>query len=194
MSWYHYNCDGLDDTGWGCVYRSYQNALRLFNHPIHMQHLVHRFGKRWIEPALLRACIPSGFQTQFLLWFKMPQFIRSMRCTKPEDYDRIVPSQLNLYDEINRLCIDHVFVVDNGTHSYCIFFDHGWILLDPHVHHQTHVQRSIPDLNGWLNQSSLWMILAIAPITRKRVHFAEKVDVAPDEIGEKSTVLEYSFS
>lgn len=172
--WYHYNCDGLNDTGWGCVHRSYQNALHLFNHRISMEHLVQRFGNRWIEPALLRACIPSGFKTEFLLWFDKPQDKKRMLCTKPEDYDQIVPSQFDrqLFTELFQLANEHVFVADNGTHAYCIFFSDGWKLLDPHVNQANDVLTVINDLPEWLARSSLWMILAIAPKNR-RVTFAD---------------------
>lgn len=177
MQWYHYNCDEFNDTGWGCVYRSFQNALYLLDYQISMRDLVRQFGSdRWIEPALLRACIPRGFNIKLLLWFAKPHFLKQMLCTTPEDYDHVVPSQNNnqLYCEIYDLAKDHVFVVDNGTYSYCIFYINGWKLLDPHVQHRSCVLKEIINLNMWLNQSSLWMVLAI---TRKHVHFSDVVDV-----------------
>ena len=118
MSWFYYNCDGIDDRGWGCVHRSYQNAMRLLGREVSMHELVDAFGeKRWIEPAMLRPHLPDGFKSELLLWMKTPDYAEKMTCTKEQDYDRVVPSQfeIQLHDTLYALARAHVFVVDNGT-------------------------------------------------------------------------------
>lgn len=185
MQWCHYNCDEFNDVGWGCVFRSYQNAMHLLGYRSEMKVLVGIFGSgNWIEPAMLLPCVPTTLTAELLLWFEKPQDIRRMFKTKPEDYDRIISSQFEhgLIDEFTKLAKDHVFIVDDSQRCYSVFFSNGWKILDPHALHHSNVLSEIDDLQKWLERSSLWMIMAIAP--KKNVRFHEKVEVTSDPLKE----------
>lgn len=165
MSWFYYNCDGIDDRGWGCVHRSYQNAMSLLKHKVRMKDLVAKFGdKKWIEPAKLRSCLPEGFKSELILWTKTSDCTQKMTCTKPKDYNCIIPShsEVQLYDALYALARTFVFVMDNGVYSYCVFYSNGWRMLDPHTDRPEKVPGKIDNMHQWLAQNGLWMVMAIS--------------------------------
>lgn len=163
MQFYHYDCGNYKDAGWGCCYRSYQNAMLLHGVQIDMTSLVDLFGEgNWIEPAMLKSLIPQSYQYISLLWYQKPEALRSMKFTKPEDYD-ILMTKHEIINKLRQLAKTSTFVVDNGLFAYCLFYSNGWIVLDPHTTKQEHVLIKIHSLFEWLQKSNLWMILAIEP-------------------------------
>ena len=156
--WRHYGCEGIDDVGWGCVHRSFQNLMALLQRKVSMRLLVDKFGeKAWIEPAMLRGCIPDGLNSRFLLWMRQDDEEKKMKCTKPEHYERIT----DVYNTIHSMGKTHAFLVDNSTFSYCLFYDNGWLLIDPHTTNSDNVLTTISNLQTWLDASNIWMILAM---------------------------------
>lgn len=159
MPWFYANCDGIDDTGWGCVYRSFQNAMSLLKHDVQMRDLVTRFGRRWIEPPMLIEFVPAECKSRCFVWMRKPMWKQMI--TTPEDFEQImdmVPLDM-LARQLHELGSTHVFVIDDATFGYCLFFDNGWKLVDPHAGAQT--LQNI-ELEPWLAKRDLWMVLAIA--------------------------------
>lgn len=159
IQWKHQNCDDNKDAGWGCCYRSFQNAMLLHNRTVEMDDIVTSVGQ-WTEPAKLVRHLPPDLVGHTLLWFSVPQSLRDMRFTAPEDYTTIVPKDA-LMGTIRTLAKTCSFIIDNGTYAYCIVYSNGWILVDPHQDEQAHVAARLPSLEPFLRRSNLWMILAI---------------------------------
>jgi hypothetical protein len=158
--WYHYS---REDVGWGCVYRSYQNACVCIDTVTPtMEELLdvmwpdglpesHR--GRWIEPGQLRATLskasapwPCGGTTYVLL----PRGFRDVKQT-----NLLQSSTEDEYDVMTRNPVDiitHVYdkgrpaIIDDGIMAYTIVrlqgSDHV-LLLDPHTLEARHVPNGL---------------------------------------------------
>lgn len=164
MRFYHYNCGTFKDAGWGCCYRSYQNAMLLHGQNVDMESLVALFGEgQWIEPAMLANILPTGYRQRSLLWFQKPEALHHMKYTKPEDYQILIPCN-KITETLTRLARTATFIIDDGVFAYCLFYSNGWVILDPHTIQQQNVLIRLPSLLEWLVKSELWMILAVEPL------------------------------
>jgi hypothetical protein len=163
-TWFHQNCDDNKDAGWGCCYRSYQNAMLLHGEQTTFSDIVDVHGS-WTEPPKLRKFIPAGFDARTYLWFKRPQDLQHMKFTGPEDYDVVVHKD-KLEQVFTRSAKTCSMIIDDGTYAYCLVYSRGWMLLDPHVDVSAKVSRRITSLTTFLNTRPLWMIMTIrrAPV------------------------------
>ena len=154
----HQTCDDQKDAGWGCVFRSFQNAMLLHGRGIDFDDIVESYGE-WTEPPKLRKYVPNGFRARTYLWFARPEALAKMRFTAPEDYDFIVPKH-DLMNLLRKLAKTSSFIIDDGTFGYCLVYSNGWLLIDPHHDIQCKVA-SIASIDAFLKGRELWMIMAI---------------------------------
>lgn len=158
-TWFHQNCDDNKDAGWGCCYRSYQNAMLLHGTKTKFDDLVETIGS-WTEPPNLRKFIPENFEAKTYLWFERPEALRNMKYSVPEDYDVIVHREKLEYvlESVAKTCS---MIIDDGTSAYCLVYSRGWVLLDPHVNAAKKVTRRIKSVGTFMRTRPLWMIMTI---------------------------------
>lgn len=185
LSPYHYRCDEIDDSGWGCVYRSAQNAFQICGiTPPTMRELVNdkkthqmdsaidrsNSGSMWTEPANIADTslrIHVDVNQSLLLYAKTNGDYTRMMFSKPSDYD------VKTYDVHHLLYViteaSHAggaCVIDNGTSGFCVqSFDKKTIhIWDPHTTdmHSVKKTRSI----DWLSSFNLWMVLVCTPLAK----------------------------
>jgi len=187
---YHYECDGIDDCGWGCVYRNIQtviSAINYFNNESNksvpsITDMTLFFGKpliitkkisMWIEPHQAYIYLTNYFKEEYS--FKETLFTnygnpKSMMFTPIEVYTN---ENNNIYtsNEKNKLVneiVDHFkisdipILFDNGTYSYLMMKceDMMATIINPH-------SKTLPDklyigLFDWLDSSNTWMILYVS--------------------------------
>jgi hypothetical protein len=160
---YHYECDEIMDSGWGCVYRSYMNLCMLTGQPVpNMEDMVSRVNNRphsrWIEPAQLGQIVPQegGVPQEYTLglYTATPAAARNMQFTTPDQYTHRF-SEPDAFLQWLRAKLP--VVIDNGT--FCFAIGRGEQLYDPHTTHPDHVISPI-DLREFVRRSSLYMVFA----------------------------------
>jgi hypothetical protein len=155
---YHYCCDNIDDKGWGCVFRSLQNAVTTFGGTVSMRDMVTEFGEMWIEPAMVIHYIPNHIQWQTYLWLHSKESEHSMLYTSPNQY-RVHLGELR--EILLLLCRYQILLIDNGTLSYCMYKDSDTIcILDPHTQVASEVKRTLSNPIEFLSRNDCWMIIA----------------------------------
>ncbi len=149
--WFHYECDGVKDGGFGCTYRSIQNAQKIMDVPImSLEDIRSQCGvtfRTWLEPVDAIVCFPGDVNLSLVI------------CGNPGQTrgSRDMYREVNM-DELGSLIkSSYVSIVDNGTYTYAIT-DGGSTLLDPHTKRQDQVARPIPLLTRFLKHSSGWMV------------------------------------
>ncbi len=151
MQWFHYECDGVQDRGFGCTYRSIQNAQQILGEPIlSLKAIQERTGvafRTWLEPIDVLACMSPSINLELVIHGRPGQTRGSRECYREVDLNELV-----LLIQSAQVCI-----VDNGTYTYAIT-DQGQTLLDPHTTVADQVARPIPSLNTFLKRSSGWMV------------------------------------
>ena len=160
-AFFHYECDGIRDTGWGCCYRSFQNACLLHDVTVNMKDIVENEGA-WVEPAQLLKFLPKDLRCSSFLWYKTPSAIRRLLSTEPEDYEKILSTQ-ELLPTLYRLAKNSSLLVDNGISAYCLYYSNGWVLVDPHTSNPAKFKVSQPlgSIGEFLKDQQLLMIVAI---------------------------------
>lgn len=157
---FHYHCDEIDDRGWGCVFRSMQNATYLIAaRPVSMRSMVDRFGPSWIEPAELVPFVPRSMMSQTWLYTKTSTAHYLMARTFPHQYEFHTHKVADL---LSLPLNEFYLVVDNGVFAYCLYHhDHEYWLIDPHTTDPRLARRSLSDAVEFLSRSDCWMVLAI---------------------------------
>jgi hypothetical protein len=145
-----YTHGGEDDTDWGCVYRSVQNAQAYMHVPMwSVTELVQHTGRgwgSWSEPADFTDVFP-GARTRTLLLGSSRKWLK---LTRADQYEPIVTRY--------RFRRDAAYVVDDGVSGYAIV-PHGGKLwfVDPH----TATPAPVP-FTDQLFRATGWMVLEIA--------------------------------
>lgn len=165
MAYYHYNCDDIDDNGWGCVYRSCQNALKLQGLKVPsissmMNKGVKNNYSKWIEPAQLSVLFENNNEvmTDKCIYLENTDNIRKMQFTKPEDYDTIFSDKCKFKNWlIQRLSDSYSIIVDDGIFGYCLYQD---LIFDPHTMNPNDVTRNF-DLEEFCSNITCCMAYAL---------------------------------
>ena len=153
---FSYGSEGLDDSGWGCVYRSFQNALLHTGYRVPgLMTLLENVGLEWGDWSE-----PSQFKdlakTKAMLAGHSKKWLKY---THESDYDIILDSVEDLENKVWKLGGSCAFVVDDGVSGYAIVPIDGvphWI--DPH----TSIPRRLKFKNQ-LQRSTGWMVLQVCP-------------------------------
>lgn len=168
---YHYHCDDIDDRGWGCVFRSLQNAVALLGQRVSMRAMVDKFGKAWIEPAMLTPFIPSELESKTFLWLDPNH--KDAECemlrTTPKDYDVLLHargSHMRMFGAgiiLQLLDTFSVLVIDNGVLAYCVYREGPgkYYILDPHTTELDKVRRRLEKPVGFMEHCKCWMVIAL---------------------------------
>ena len=151
---YSYGSEGVDDDGWGCVYRSFQNAQSHSGYKVipfmKLLNMVDREWGEWSEPSDF---LDIGKTVTF--WTGSGKNL--FRKTHKSDYIYQIPlTDIEEYMAQRKHCS---FVVDDGISGYAIVpFEgqHYWI--DPHTHSP---RRSL--FRKQLQRSPGWMVLQLFP-------------------------------
>lgn len=156
---YSYGSEGVADDDWGCVWRSYQNALAHTGWPVpSLPQLMAAAGRRppqWAEPALLPRV---GRARTFLVG--VPDHANMFRFTQKRQYPQRFASARAFAANLHP---GHAYVVDDGVSGYAVVpcpvtpGKHWWV--DPH----THRPRRDPAVASRLNASKGWMVLEVVP-------------------------------
>lgn len=147
MEWRHYNCDGYDDQGWGCVYRSAQNALlacgvdppELAEMRAALRGGETRPRRLWVEPGELPPALPPGVRCE-----RLAASGPGMRSSGEADYDTLFCEPENAA----RVLVQRLreagrggAVLDDGVMGRALIYDGDWLLVDPHSTMGARVER-----------------------------------------------------
>lgn len=168
---YHYCCDDIDDRGWGCVFRSFQNAAEILGSHVSMKAMVKHFGEEWLEPPLLVPWIPAELSGNTFLWLR-PQDSDAecdMLRTTRKDYDVQLHARgtgMRIYGSASILHLFDVYdtlVIDNGMLAYCLVREGPgrYYILDPHNTVASKVRRKLEKPVDFLAHCRCWMVLAL---------------------------------
>lgn len=137
-AWRHYCSDGYDDAGWGCVYRSAQNAILACGGApptvADMREVLRpsetRSRRLWIEPGELLPVLPAGLE-----YYRLALPGPGMQCTGVEDYDEVFAGA----NAAARAAVHRVeragrggIVLDDGVMGRAAVLCDTWLLVDPH--------------------------------------------------------------
>jgi hypothetical protein len=156
---YSYGAEGVDDSGWGCVYRSFQNGQAACGYratPIlDLVKYVGRGANAWAEPADF---VDAVLSMAFLVG--APQNL--LKFTSRKQYNLLALPDVASLEALVKHEGGHVaFVVDDGISGYAIVPYHGkpyWV--DPHTTSPRRAQ-----FRHQLRRSPGWMVLKIFPKT-----------------------------
>jgi len=151
---YSYGSEGVDDDGWGCVYRSFQNAMSHTGYKvIPFMGLLEATGYEWKEWSEPSDFVNIGKTVTFWTGGRAGLF----RQTHQSEYAFHIPlKDVNAYIQDHKNC---AFVVDNGVSGYAIVpFEGRLYWVDPHTHHP---RRTL--FTTQLLKSKGWMILQLLP-------------------------------
>lgn len=156
---FHYRCDEIDDRGWGCVFRSMQNATYLLGCAVSMRDMVHFFGISWIEPAMLIPFLPECTEGKTYLYLKNSDATKRMKYTVPAQYHYRLK---NLSDLLHLARTGYQLVIDDGTLAFCLNYNNlTYWLIDPHTTDSSCAPKKLSDPLQFLARSDCWMVLAI---------------------------------
>ena len=163
---YYYNCDDVKDEGWGCVYRSWQNALELQGMSVMSIPEMIRLGIRneksnWIEPAQLNplTCMYTNKTIESCVYINEDSGgTGRMNFTKPQNYEKIILDKTDFLNWLlTKLTLGYSIVIDNGTFGHCIKGDK---IYDPHTTREDKVIKDF-DPEYYIENNSCCMTLAI---------------------------------
>ena len=153
---FSYGSEGVDDDGWGCVYRSFQNAQAHTAYPpAQLAELVQHVGRgrtAWAEPADFA---DWGFTLTLLAGASNAW----LQYTHADQYQFFLPTVTALEAYVRRAGQECAFVVDDGISGYAIVPWEGvphWV--DPHTHNPRRVR-----FTTQLRRASGWMVLQVIP-------------------------------
>ena len=158
---YCYGAEQVADSGWGCVYRSWQNALMLQELPhtsiSSLVRSVHNPSSRWIEPPQLLTVLPvDAYADTALGVFEDGR--SHMLFTTISDYQRIFYTREELGEWLHTALREGASVlIDNGTMCYTV---HGGCLYDPHTVIAADVCNPV-DVDTLLQRWRLYMCVAV---------------------------------
>ena len=184
---YFYTCDGVQDTNWGCVYRSLQNAfaatgweapsMAALMRVAHTQRELDARERRrahrpappslpflhvdkWAEPALFRA---YEYTHTLIIGDIEPRFsMKGVYQFSRTNVDAFLAYIGNAHRHA------HAFVVDDGISAYAIIpheGQHCWI--DPHVTSRAAVRLNY-DIQTKLHKRNAWLVLEVCPAPKPR--------------------------
>jgi hypothetical protein len=177
MRVFHYACDDVDDTDWGCVYRSYQTALAATHqHVPAMDELLHDTAR-----ARARARLPARYSFPHMHLWAEPALFRKLHFSHTVRAGAIRPlltsSKVYQYRlrDVSALCAyiedetrrTHAFVVDDGVSAYAIVPHagrHWWV--DPHVTTPAAVHLD-SNVCAKLRAKPGWLVLDVRPPPRR---------------------------
>ena len=147
MKIYHYNCDGFDDTGFGCVYRNAQTCLHatgaLSKVPTVQSLIVYFHGPRaldryttlspvtlWIEPydvyLYLKSTTNNTPLPQNLCYSPTAEMVYTA-CHRTPRFVYDSSNTLFVFEKYLEICQRHLsrrpgvpILIDNGVYSFCI--------------------------------------------------------------------------
>ena len=153
---FSYGSEGVADDGWGCVYRSFQNAQTHTGYVptpiVDLMQSVNRGWAAWAEPADFADC---GFTLTLLAGTST----KWLQFTTESQYQFYMPTVAALEAYILRAGQECAFVVDDGVSGYAIVPWKGephWV--DPHTHTPRRVK-----LKTQLRRATGWMVLQLVP-------------------------------
>lgn len=184
---FHYNCDNVHDAGWGCVYRSFQNACMLVGAPppemeIFAKTMARMLGRpygTWIEPAHLeqyarrhrnlstcdlcvRAELLLGKSRDVGALCKVP------RLSKVDEYGKFPFTATHLHrilTDTSRRC---AAILDDGTFGFCVYYGHSdecFLVIDPHATPEElsakRLVRAYDNLSDFLVTAPAWMVAVV---------------------------------
>ena len=175
---FHYQCDGTDDRGWGCVWRCAQMllgsilsadapvpTLRALMVDMGVDAADTRPAARWIEPKQVRTIVRRwvGPSPAFDLVVYNPVPARMLH-TASRDFDRVHADRDSFHADV--LChlrsSAHPVVVDDGTYGYCIIGVEEatacYVIADPHRTHRGTQIRRFP-YTDFFAPGRMWMAL-----------------------------------
>lgn len=168
---YHYCCDGIDDQGWGCMFRSLQNAVTMLGYRVSMRGMVDAFGETWLEPPMLTTWVPPGLTSNTFLWLQPrdKDAESDMLHSTPRDYDVLlhaIGTHTRMYGAgsiLRLLDVYDVAVIDNGVFAYCLYRECSgrYYILDPHTTDASKVKRELDKPVEFLEHSRCWMVIAL---------------------------------
>lgn len=183
---YHYACDTVDDTGWGCTYRCIQNSCSQLDEEVPSMKDIRMFfflekktqtKQLWLEPAHVASFMKlrDNIQTRTIYYTNT----ENTKIYKTGAYE--VPTQTHptSYDEqlagdIQELMIllsstektKRTAIIDDGIYSYCVLCCNNkndtWYaeIIDPHTHDKNTTERCVP--MSFFSKSPVWMICFVS--------------------------------
>jgi hypothetical protein len=156
---YSYGSEGVDDSGWGCVFRSFQNAQAACGYDVtSILDLVDDVGRgwgAWAEPADFVEAVPS-------VAFLAGASPHLLKYTKRKQYSvTTLPSTAALENLVKLEGGQSAFVVDDGISGYAIVPYNGkphWV--DPHT-----TSPRLTQFRQQLRKATGWMVLQVFPKT-----------------------------
>lgn len=172
---YGYKCDGLNDEGWGCVYRSVQNVQHFLGLPVTpMTHLLQLLGvgerdKAWSEPgqyARLPIFDPRAVQIQALVVGRPGA--RCFQHSSRDDYEDATAMTLADLLSRDKALIQRgrvAYAIDDGVSGYALVPGPGpaagpaarreLLFVDPHytparVMHVAEAAPTVGRPSGWM--------------------------------------------
>lgn len=169
--YFSYNSDGYDDTDWGCVYRSFQNAIMgafgvtdVDDMPFvptlpDLLHATRRRRGQWAEPAMLvPAARALGLRTR--TFWTGTNSDELFRLTPASAYTHVTQKQFSPHRTRG------AYVIDDGISAYAVVRHPNsgrWLLVDPHF---------TPARVTTFKQSKLsqhnWMVLHVWQSSKKK--------------------------
>ena len=176
---FHYACDGMDDTDWGCVYRSLQNALLATHQDVPTMNELLAHTARARAQVRTHAAFPHMH-----LWAE-PALFRQLHFTHTllagDVHPLLTPREAYQFElDVDELCAyieaesrqTHAFVVDDGVSAYAIVPHagrHWWV--DPHVSTRA-AMRFDDNIRAKLHAKAGWLVLDVRPPPRRRTRAA----------------------
>lgn len=159
---YGYGCDDEDDAGWGCVYRSVQNAQSSLGLGVlSVEALVHSIGRpwgSWSEPADFVPVLQSQGARVHAFLAGAPD----MRLTKRAQYfDGVAfPSAAQFAEYLIAASQDpsKAFVLDDGVSGFAVL---RGVFVDPHSVPPRVTRITDPVTQTMLRRASGWMVLEV---------------------------------
>ena len=143
---YYYNCDGFDDSGWGCVYRCLQTLLENLDKDtpsvleimklLDMKYNPHdSLINMWIEPIDCVNVLKNHYKIDSKLICYKPTISNEhdrMNRTTNKDFQQIFKNESILFFIYDNL--KHPMIIDDGVYSYLLYGvdDHSIYIIDPH--------------------------------------------------------------
>jgi hypothetical protein len=171
METYGYGSEGFDDSGWGCVYRSVQNAQSYLGLPVTpikdlLSILGHKRGD-WSEPAqyLYHGLFPGARSLGILVG---QHNVRWLQQTDAKQYGMHIDDGRTLEEVLSMMNPrgKSAFVIDDGVSGFAVVPDPRFpgqpghlLFIDPHF---TPARVYSPLPSELFNSRKGWMVLCIS--------------------------------
>tara|TARA_B110000008_G_C16952036_1_gene556705 strand:- start:155 stop:676 length:522 start_codon:yes stop_codon:yes gene_type:complete len=147
---YHYGSQGINDHGWGCVYRNIQTLIALESTlPVpSLQTIQRELGiagsggtSLWIEPVDAKRYLP--WKQSLVVYTRVPHPEISMLRTTMDQVDHVVRDSAKCEEFLlSMLEKGQRVLIDDTIYSYILtgIVDNVYIYIDPHVQ-QNHIKQ-----------------------------------------------------